>query len=198
MKIVQAPDNVLSSAAQPVSTIDKSVKNLLKDMEKALLAATDPEGVGLAAPQIGKSLQIFIVKETPDATLKTFINPVIEGFKEKPKDNFTSNAASQSADTAKAKKKSGIKKGVQLEGCLSLQDIWGVVKRHDEVVLSYQDEKGKKHKKTFDGFMSVIIQHEFDHLQGILFPKRVLEQKQKLYKSVKNKKGETEFEEMEI
>lgn len=196
MKIVQAPSSVLSSVANPVEKIDKSIKKLLKDMEKALLAASDPEGVGLAAPQIGKSLQIFIVKETPEAELKTFINPVIEDFIDKPEE--VQPEPSQSAKTAKAKKKAGINKGVQLEGCLSLKDIWGVVKRHDGVVLSYQDEKGVAHKRTFDGFMGVIIQHETDHLNGVLFPKRVLEQKQKLYKSIKNKKNETEFEELEI
>lgn len=194
MKIVQAPNTVLSTVAQPVSAIDKSIKKLLKDMEKSLASATDPEGVGLAAPQIGKSLQIFIVKEHPDAELKVFINPVIEKFFKKP----VEKKAVQSAKTTKAKKKAGIKKGVQLEGCLSLQDIWGVVKRHDGVILSFMDEKGVEHKRSYDGFLATIIQHETDHLNGILFPKRVLEQNEKLYKSVKNKKGETEFEEMEI
>ncbi len=196
MKIVQAPNEVLANPSQPVRKIDKSIHALLKEMEKSLLTATDPEGVGLAAPQIGKGLQIFIVKENPEAKLKVFINPVIESFVEKPKEENL--VAVQSKKTSKAKKKAGIKKGVQLEGCLSLKDIWGVVKRHDEVVLSFMDENGVQHKKTFDGFLSVIIQHEYDHLQGILFPKRVLEQKEKLYKSVKNKKGETEFEELEI
>ena len=212
--MVQAPSDVLSSVSKPVEMIDKSIKKLLKEMEQALSSATDPDGVGLAAPQIGKSLQIFIVKEDPEAELKVYINPKIESFKDLPK---TKSAPAPKVDESelnetndgklsetKTTKKSGKtkdqkpKKGVQLEGCLSLQDIWGVVKRHDELVLSYQDEKGAKHTKTFDGFLSVIIQHEVDHLQGILFPKRVLEQKNILYKSVKNKKGETEFEEIEI
>jgi peptide deformylase len=191
MKIVQAPNTVLSSVAKPVGKIDKSIKDLLKDMEVALASASDPEGVGLAAPQIGKSLQIFLVKETPDAQLKVFINPKIENFKDKPVEKTEPKPD-------KKEKKTRKEKGVQLEGCLSLKDIWGVVKRHDEVTVSYKDENGTKHTKTFDGFMSIIIQHETDHLNGILFPKRVLEQNQKLYKSVKNKKGETEFEELEI
>ena len=206
MKIVQAPEDVLSNPSKPVGKIDKSVHDLLKDMEVALLSATDPEGVGLAAPQIGRPLQIFIVKESPEAEIKTFINPVIESFfkvpskdKPEPKQSASIKKAKEKAGiSAKGRSASGGKKGVQLEGCLSLKDIWGVVKRHDGVILSFMDEKGAKHKKTFDGFMSVIIQHEYDHLQGILFPKRVLEQNEKLYKSVKNKKGETEFEELEI
>jgi peptide deformylase len=195
MKIVQAPNTVLSTVAHPVGKIDKDIKILLKEMEVALLAASDPEGVGLAAPQIGKSLQIFIVKESPKSPLQTFINPKIVGFKDKPASNTASQKKKKSS---KAKSASGGNKGVQLEGCLSLKDIWGVVKRHDEVTLSYQDETGKKHERTFDGFQSVIIQHETDHLNGILFPKRVLEQNQKLYKSIKDKEGEIEFEEIEI
>lgn len=196
MKIVQAPNTVLSSAAKPVIKIDKSIKNLLKEMEKTLVSATDPEGVGLAAPQVGKSLQIFIVKPTPNSKTKIFINPEIKSFFYSPKG--TKDKAYQSKTTKNVKKKANIDKGVQLEGCLSLNDIWGVVKRHYGVILSYMDEHGKTHVQSFDGFLSVIIQHETDHLNGILFPKRVLEQETTLYKSHKNKEGEIEFEELSI
>ena len=86
----------------------------------------------------------------------------------------------------------------KLEGCLSLKDIWGDVVRSPEVTLEYFDEKGKKHTKTFNGFLATIIQHEMDHLEGILFPKRVLEQKGTLYKSEKDEKGQDIFEEIKI
>lgn len=184
LKIVQSPDPVLSQKAKEIATIDKSVHNLLKQMAETLVNAKDPEGVGLAAPQVGKSLQLFIIKQTPRSPILTFINPVIEKVVDHPK--------------TKKEQKDADEKGVQLEGCLSIHNVWGVVKRHDEVVLSYQDETGKQHKRTFDGFLAVIIQHEYDHLQGILFPKRVLEQDNPLYKAVKNKDGETEFEEIEL
>ncbi len=184
MKIVQAPAEVLSDKAKPVEKVDKYIKNLLADMETTLYSAKDPEGVGLAAPQVGKSLQIFLIKESPEAPLLTFINPEVVSFHDK--------------DKTTEEKEHEKKHGVQLEGCLSLHDVWGVVKRHSEVTLSYMDEHGNKHKKKFEGFLSTIIQHEYDHLQGILFPKRVLEQKNPLYHSVKNKKGEIEFEEIEI
>jgi peptide deformylase len=196
MKIVQAPNQVLSQTAKPVEKVDKLIKKLLKDMEKTLVAQTDPEGVGLAAPQVGESLQIFIVKQEPDSPLRIFINPEIEETFEKPADKAVDTK--QSPETAKAKKKAKVDKGVQLEGCLSLKDVWGVVKRPYGVVLSYRDEQGTPHKKTFEGFLATIIQHEVDHLHGTLFPKRVLEQKNSLYHSVKNNKGEVEFEEIEI
>lgn len=188
LKIVQAPNDVLSSKARPVKEIDKQIKHLLKEMEQSLAAAHDPEGVGLAAPQVGKSLQIFLIKQSPKSPLLTFINPEVVSF-------FDENEEEKPASSGKKTKK---EKGVQLEGCLSLQDVWGVVKRHYGVELSYTDEHGDKHTKKFHGFLATIVQHEFDHLQGILFPKRVIEQENKLYHSRKNAKGETEFEEISL
>lgn len=184
LKIVNAPDPVLSVKAKPVNKVNASVKELLAEMEETLDHAKDPEGVGLAAPQVGKSLQIFIVRQEKNSPLLTFINPVI--LIPTPDAEIKTNAK-------KTKKKS-----VKLEGCLSLQDIWGTVKRHPTVIVEYLDQAGKKHKKKFTGFLATIIQHEVDHLNGILFPKHVLEQKGELYKSSKNKKGETVFEEISI
>lgn len=193
LKIVQAPEPVLSQKAKPVVKIDKAITSLLKEMDITLAHASDPEGVGLAAPQVGKSLQIFVVRQTPRSPLLTFINPKIDSFfdEEKP-------AEAPQKETTKPKKKAKDDTGVQLEGCLSLKDIWGVVKRHHGVVLTYLDETGKTHTKKFEGFIATIIQHEVDHLEGFLFTKRVVEQKNKLYHSSKNKQGETEFEEISL
>lgn len=184
--IVKAPNEVLSQQAKPVQKIDASIKQLVKDMAVTLSHAKDPEGIGLAAPQIGKSLQIFIIKESKEADLRVFINPVLKTSKEK-----------------LTKPKKGVKKGkktneVRLEGCLSLGDIWGEVTRYPTVTLSYEDEHGENHTEEFSGFYATIIQHEYDHLQGILFPRRVLEQKGSLYQSKKDEKGEVVFEEMPI
>lgn len=193
LKIVQAPNSVLSTPAKKITNIDKSILSLIRAMEETLISARDPEGVGLAAPQIGKSLQLFLVKQTPRSPTLIFINPVIEEFIDS-----ENSEVIQSASTQNAKKKSKIDKGVQLEGCLSLNSIWGEVKRHPALILSYMDETGTMHKKKITGFLATIIQHEYDHLQGLLFPKRVLEQQGKLYKSSVNKKGETEFEEIDL
>src|SRR5882724_374032 len=179
LKIIQAPNPVLSQKAKAVTRIDKIVTHLLQQMEETLDHASDPEGVGLAAPQVEKSLQIFIIRESPHAPLLTFINPKIEEF-------FDKSEEKQLEKDPKKKKK---KRDVQLEGCLSLKDVWGVVKRNFGVTLSYQDETGQKQTKKFSGFLATIIQHEYDHLQGTLFPKRVLEQNSPLYHSVKNTKG---------
>jgi peptide deformylase len=185
-KIVTAPNPVLSTIAQPVSRVDNSVVKVIKQMKEALISTTDPKGVGLAAPQIGKSLQIFLAKPTDKSEISVFINPEII---EKSPDRSL---------VLRPKKSNGEDDSKKLEGCLSLPNIWGPVLRADSLTLAFLDEQGKPHKQKFKGFMSTIIQHEMDHLVGVLFPKRVLEQNGTLYKSHKNKKGEDEFEEIEI
>lgn len=190
MKIIQSPNPILATPAKPVTKIDKSLTVLLRDMEQTLLAASDPEGVGLAAPQVGKSWRLFIIKQSPRSPLLVFINPRIESFFDAPV-----KSSDNQKDENSIKEKG---KGVQLEGCLSLKDIWGVVKRKYGVIVSYKDESGKGSRKKFEGFIATIIQHEVDHLNGILFPKRVLEQNGKIYKSVKNAEDETEFQELEL
>ncbi len=191
LKIVQAPDSVLSLPAKPIIKIDKTIQQLIREMKETLVNAKDPEGVGLAAPQVGKSIQLFIVRQTPRSEILIFINPQIEKF-------LKENLPEEKEVSLPADRRDKSEKKVQLEGCLSLFSIWGVVKRHPEVILSYQDETGQKHKRKFTGFIATIIQHEYDHLRGTLFPKRVLEQKNQLYKSIKNSEGETEFEEIKL
>jgi len=196
LPIVQAPQPVLAQPAKKIAKIDREIRTLISEMTETLLKAKDPEGVGLAAPQVGKALQLFIIKESPTDLLLIFINPKI-GFPKGAKTETVDTVDAITEDMGKQKKSSG-KKEVKLEGCLSLQDIWGIVNRYPKVQVTYQDETGATQTKLFGGFLATIIQHEYDHLQGILFPRRVLEQKGNLYKSVKNSKGELEFEELPI
>lgn len=77
LSIVQAPAEVLASPAKKINSIDKSITHLVKEMTKTLEKATDPEGVGLAAPQVGESLQLFIIKPTPKSKVAVFINPIL-------------------------------------------------------------------------------------------------------------------------
>lgn len=179
-KIVTAPNEVLSKKAKEFDFLNnkKALPKILEEMEEALLTASDPKGVGLAAPQIGISLAIFMTKPTDKSKISVFINPLV-----------------LETDELEKKRKKGVKK---LEGCLSLPDIWGEVLRSPSVKISYFDKNGNLIIKKFSGFMATIVQHEIDHLNGVLFPKHVLEQKGKLYKSYKNKKGEDVFDELEI
>lgn len=187
LKIVQAPEKVLSHQAEKVEKVDRSILKLIGEMKQTLEAARDPEGVGLAAPQVGRSLQLFIVKESPDATVRIFINPTLE--------LLSPLQAEQAEGTTRRKKNND---GVKLEGCLSIKDIWGIVKRSPKVKITYMDEHEKTHTEEVTGFFAIILQHEFDHINGTLFTKRVIEQGEKLYRSSKDKKGEMVFEEIEI
>lgn len=184
MPIVIAPNSVLAQQARTVAKIDGEIKKLIEEMKESLAAARDPQGVGLAAPQVGRDLQIFLAKPTEKSPYLVFINPRILEIKERTK-----------TYTRKRKVKGKMEK---LEGCLSIPSIWGPVLRSPTLTLSYLDENGAKHTKKFSGFLATIIQHEMDHLGGVLFPKRVLEQKGKLYKSRKDKEGKDIFEEINI
>ncbi|OGH47969.1 MAG: peptide deformylase [Candidatus Levybacteria bacterium RIFCSPLOWO2_01_FULL_39_10] len=181
LKIITAPDKILAKKTENYIFKDKDryLPRFLKGMEASLLSADDPKGVGLAAPQVGKSVSIFMAKPSEKSKISVFINPVMLDTKSRPKKNTKGREYRK------------------LEGCLSLPNIWGEVVRADEIKLSYFDEKGKVHVEKFDGFMATVIQHEIDHLVGILFPKRVLEQGGKLFKSRKEN-GKDVFDELEI
>ncbi len=148
-------DPVLKKVAQDIEPGHPGLEQLIADMYETMYAAN---GVGLAAPQIGQSLRLFVVdaspfaedeegKPTEDAHLKdfkkVFINPYIveEEGEEWPFE----------------------------EGCLSIPNIREEVFRLPRIVLQYQDEQFKEHEEEFDGFAARVIQHEHDHLDGVLF-----------------------------
>lgn len=168
MKIIHAPNTVLATPSRPVKKIDAKIRTLVDEMVTTLLAQHDPEGVGLAAPQINLGIQLFIIKKDKKAPVKTFINPKI----------ISSTQVAQS-ETAKKPKNDETSR---LEGCLSIPRIWGKVVRSKKVVLEYTDLENKTRKEEFSGFEATIIEHEMDHLNGILFTRRVLEQGHILYR----------------
>ena len=152
LSIVQAPASVLSTPAKRIGKIDKDIKNIINDMTDALVKATSPEGIGLAAPQVGKSLQLFIIKESPKDPLLVFINPELTIPK------------GQSLPTDNEK---GERKEVKIEGCLSLQDVWGVVNRYPEIGLTSRTRRVNLIPNILTGFWqrssntSMIICREF-------------------------------------
>jgi len=167
LKIVQTPNKVLHTPVKEIKIIDARIKKIVQQMEETLVAQVDPQGVGLAAPQVGLSLALFIIKPTPKARTETYINPkIIASTPIKEKD---------------------VKKGdkIKMEGCLSIYNVWAPVARSQDVTLSYLDLLGRPHEKEFKGFHAVIVQHEMDHLQGVLFTARALEQGQDFYEEVK-------------
>src|SRR3989338_640725 len=204
MKIIQVPAAVLNQAVGPVRMTDgeteghsdeqsighlspdKRTVNLIINMIAALEGARNPEGVGLAATQVGVSLAIFVMKPKKDGDVTVCINPRIiklEDLKreEGSQENHTSpNISPQDPSYHKPIHEKG------LEGCLSIPTIWGSVKRADRVLLEYTDFNGEHHEQWFEGLEAIIVQHEIDHLNGILFTQLVLEQVRELVKETED------------
>lgn len=190
--IVTTPNKILIDKAKPVTKFDAKLLSIISEMEETLRATKDPIGVELAAPQVGLSLRIFQMKPTEKSNVTTYINPVIESSSlEEEIPHFSNSEKVESKKPQSSKNK-------LLEGCLSIPDIWGNVTRKKELDLSWQDEKGNKFNQKFTGFPAIIIQHEVDHLNGVLFTKHVMSQGEKLFKSHKTPDGEDEFEEISI
>lgn len=179
-KIVQAPSEILRTPAVPSNLTPEKLKKIIADMTKTLLDQKDPEGVGLAANQVGLPYQIFLARFTTKKSepIRVFVNPKIVDHSEEIQEES---------------------KNSPLEGCLSVPKYYGVVKRWKTVKLEYQDENLKFQTENFEGFPAVVIQHEMDHLNGKIFVEKILEQNGKLYKVTgKNKKGKEKWEEVEL
>src|SRR3989344_3398446 len=177
--IVCVPHPVLTTPAKQVTEFDSNLSKLITDMQKTLIATVNPKGVGLAATQIGVGLRIFLTRPKETSHIRVFINPeIVKQFNEL-------------TDGVPGRKN-------PLEGCLSIPNIWGNVKRASGVTLRYQDESGQVRQEEFTGFLATIIQHETDHCNGILYTQRVLEQKEKLYQTAKDEDGKEVLEEIKI
>jgi peptide deformylase len=172
-KIIDVKNPLLRRKSKEVKTIDKKILGLIADMRETLKAQKDPEGVGLAAPQIGKNLRIFLIYY--NGIEHVIINPRIVS---KPNTDIKTPYEG---------------KNKVLEGCLSLPHYYGPIKRAKKITLTYMDENGKTTTRDFKGFLAHIIQHEIDHLEGVLFIDRILEQKGPLYRF----KGD-DWEEVEL
>lgn len=137
LPILQIGDEILTKKCLPVESIDGELIKLLDDMKQTL---ADANGAGLAAPQVGKNIRVFIV-DTDDGYYE-FINPKILGT-------------------------SGSQYGI--EGCLSVKGKWGDVKRPRKVTVEALDRNGKKFKVVARDFFARAVCHENDHLDGILY-----------------------------
>jgi peptide deformylase len=199
-KMVVTPAPSLLEKASPVVKFDKKLKKIISEMSETLDATFDPVGVGLAAPQVGISKRIFLIKPEEKGPTKIIINPEIIEASEGEEIPLRPNSEKVELMKKMAEKKTKRpgKKGRLLEGCLSVPNIWGNVSRKKSVKLKYQDIDGKEVIEEFKGFPAIIVQHELDHLNGTLFTKHVLAQGEQLYRSYKNEQGEDEFEEIEV
>ena len=168
LPIVAYGDSVLKKKAVNVDKHHLNLKELISDMWETMYAA---HGVGLAAPQIGESLRLFIVDGSPFAQdkslgyeeqqklrtfIKVFINPEIISY-------------------------NGLKESFN-EGCLSIPDVREDVTRVSAIEIVYYNEQFEKVEEEISGLAARIVQHEFDHIEGILFTDKLGTLKKKLLK----------------
>ena len=168
LPIVAYGDSVLKKKAVNVDKHHLNLKELISDMWETMYAA---HGVGLAAPQIGESLRLFIVDGSPFAQdkslgyeeqqelrtfIKVFINPEIISY-------------------------NGLKESFN-EGCLSIPDVREDVTRVSAIEIVYYNEQFEKVEEEITGLAARIVQHEFDHIEGILFTDKLGTLKKKLLK----------------
>ena len=162
-KIVQATDPQLRMLSKSVKKVDKKTQKIARDLVDTLVAQKDPEGVGLAASQIGIKMRMFAMEYK--GGYKVIINPKILYISKIVK--------------PKKQKENGV-----MEGCLSIPNYYGPIKRASRLKLKYIDVEGKEKLEDFQYFPAQIVQHEMDHLDGVLFIDKLLEQKKSLYKLV--------------
>ena len=165
LPIVSFGNSILRCKCSPVQE-NQPIEDILKNMYETMYNA---QGVGLAAPQVGLDLSIFIIDTTPFCDdennliplKKEFINPEIIDYSGKD-ESFN-------------------------EGCLSIPGLREDVIRKDQIKIRYFDKNFNEYTEKYEGINSRVIQHEYDHLMGVLFTDRVSTLKKKLLKSKLNK-----------
>lgn len=158
-KIIQIGDEKLRVVCEEIPELEitsKETKKILKDLDKTL--KTQKDGVAISAPQIGITKQIFVIggmifdKDFQSGKTKTQNTEIKNRYYINPKIIKTS------------------KETVEMEeGCLSIRGVYGKVTRPKKIILEYYNEHGDYIKEGASGFLSRVIQHEYDHLHGILF-----------------------------
>lgn len=149
--IITLPHKNLRQRSKKVGLVSPQVKQLIADMEAATLDWEDSRahevGVALAAVQINCLLRVVVVRNNfdnkKDRTFQVFINPEITKYEGKQVEDY--------------------------EGCLSVKDLYGRVKRYEKVRIKALDENGQPIRLTAEGFLARVFQHEIDHTNGIVF-----------------------------
>lgn len=165
MKIITVPHQTLRKQAKAVTSFDKKLFTFVKQLSETLINKSDPPGVGLAAPQVDSAYRIFAtylgkLEADKKSHMRVFINPVVTGHSKEILFGETEDDP-------------------RLEGCLSIPGLYGIVPRYRwiEFQFSYLDVNNELYttEERFTDFHARVMQHEFDHLEGILFTDYSLE-----------------------
>ena len=168
LPIIAYGDPVLRKLGKSIDKEYPALESLLENMFETMYGA---KGIGLAAPQIGLPIRIFIVDATPfkdDEELELEERNFLSTFKQV---FINAQIIDETGD-----------EWVFNEGCLSIPDVREDIFRNETIKIEYLDEKFEKHTKEFSGIAARIIQHEYDHIQGILFTDKLSSLKKRLIK----------------
>jgi peptide deformylase len=169
LPIVAFGDSILKKKGKKIDKDYPELETLIANMYETMHNAF---GVGLAAPQIGASIRLFLVDTSPfaeDESLSDEEQNELKNFK-------------QTFINAEIIKEEG-DDWVFNEGCLSIPNIREDVFRQPQITITFQDENFEKHTKSFDGLIARVIQHEYDHIEGVLFTDKISSFKKRLIKS---------------
>jgi len=178
-EIITYPNPLLREKSQPIQNIQEAL-SLAQKLQQTIL---DKEGrlvgVGLSAIQIGIPKRIFLAFSKSSRKFLIFVNPKIIWY---------SKALTSGIPETKNK----------YEGCLSLPNKWAIIRRAKKIKITYQTLSGQTLTRQFSGQIATIIQHEYDHLEGILFIDRAKEQGEKIYELAKDEKGKEYLKETSL
>jgi peptide deformylase len=152
LPIVAFGNPVLKQKAQEISADYPNLNDLISNMFQTMYTAN---GVGLAAPQVGLSIRLFVIDATPFADEE----PLLKGYK---KAFINAQIIEETGDTWSFN-----------EGCLSIPGIREDVIRQKEILIRYQDENFNTVEEKISGILARVIQHEYDHIEGVLFTDRI-------------------------
>lgn len=168
LPIIAYGDPVLRKECEEITAEYPDLKELIANMYKTMYGAF---GVGLAAPQVGLPIRLFVVDTTPfseDEDLTQQEQEQLKGFK-------------RIFINAKILEETGDEWAFN-EGCLSIPEVREDVFRQPKIKIRYQDEDFKTHVEEFDGLIARVIQHEYDHINGVLFTDKLSSLKKRLIK----------------
>jgi len=179
LPIVAYGDPVLKKRASEISKDTPKLEETISNMYESMYGA---HGVGLAAPQVGLSIRLFLVDTSPFADDDEYSVEEQEKLKRFKRTFINAKIIEETGE-----------EWAFNEGCLSIPNVREEVLRQPVIKLEYQDENFKSHTETFDGLIARVIQHEYDHIEGVLFTDKVSSLKKRLLKGklVNISKGKT-------
>ncbi|WP_298894195.1 peptide deformylase [uncultured Psychroserpens sp.] len=168
LPVVAYGDPVLRKKAKAITKDYPNLDALIENMKDTMYGAY---GVGLAAPQIGLPIRLFLVDTEPFAEDETYTEEEQEQLKNFQRTFINAEILEEEGD-----------EWAFNEGCLSIPDVREDVFRKPKVTIKYQDENFKEHTEVFDGLIARVVQHEYDHIEGILFTDKLSSLKKRLIK----------------